>query len=222
MIHWNQTYKRSLITSQKIIYITMKNITPIIIVAVLAIAGTTIYSQNQKKNVEPSYITVTENSDDVMEKSNDDSMMQSHSDDTMMKNDGAMEKEDDSMMEQETEADSSDDSMAMTDDVMEKSAGSFVDYEGTDIASLSGNIVLDFSAPWCPSCRNFEKNVKAKLDAIPSDLTIVKVDYDSNAEMRAKYGVRVQHTFVQIDNQGNKIALWTGGNDLASVVAKVQ
>ena len=130
-------------------------------------------------------------------------------DDAMMMKDDVMEKDTDAMMKDDEPV------------AMEKS-GSYLAYEDVDISTLEGNIVLDFYAPWCPSCRALEGNIKANLNEIPSDLTILKVDYDSESDLKRQYGVTRQHTLVQVDQQGNKIALWTGGNTLASVVAKVQ
>jgi hypothetical protein len=50
------------------------------------------------------------------------------------------------------------------------------------------------------------------LDAagVPAGLTVVSVDYDSATELRKRYGVTVQHTFVQVDAQGNELAKFTG------------
>ena len=47
----------------------------------------------------------------------------------------------------------------------------------------------------------------AKLDKIPAGINIVEVDYDSHQDLRVKYGVRTQHTFVQVDQGGNKIKM---------------
>lgn len=100
--------------------------------------------------------------------------------------------------------------------------GSYVDYDDVDIATLDGKIVLDFYAPWCPSCRTLERDIEANLDDIPSDLTIVKVSYDFERALKKQYGVTRQHTLVQVDTLGNKITLWTGGNTLESIISKVQ
>lgn len=107
-------------------------------------------------------------------------------------------------------------------EVTTKTPGKFVSIDDIDIATLDGNIVLDFSATWCPSCRTFKADVESNLDAIPSDLTLVLVDYDSNTELKQKYGITQQHTFVQIDNTGNQIQKWSGGATLSSVVSKIQ
>ena len=193
----------------------MKIILPIIIIA--AIAGITIYSQNNSQN--PSLDdAMMEKDSEVMEKKSDTMMMESdqqideqdnNQDDVMMKDDEKMMETDDMTMER-------DGFMVM------EAPGKYLGYGNTDIASLEGDIVLFFHAGWCPTCRAVDTDIMNKVDTIPDGLTIVKVDYDRSQELKSRYGVTTQHTFVQIDNQGNKIASWTGGNTLDSVVAKVQ
>ncbi len=41
-------------------------------------------------------------------------------------------------------------------------------------------------------------------------MTIVVVDFDTANDLRQKYGVTVQHTFVQVDAEGNELAKWSG------------
>jgi hypothetical protein len=56
------------------------------------------------------------------------------------------------------------------------------------------------------------------LDQIPSDLTIVVVDFDNATELRKLYGVTVQHTFVQIDASGEAIGKWSGSTTINEIV----
>jgi thioredoxin 1 len=41
-------------------------------------------------------------------------------------------------------------------------------------------------------------------------LTIVVVDFDENVDLKKQYGVTVQHTFVQINDQGEELKKWSG------------
>lgn len=82
-------------------------------------------------------------------------------------------------------------------------SGAYVDYSNGVIASTSGTKILFFHAPWCPQCRDLEASIKNST--IPSGVTIIKVDYDSNHELRKKYGVTLQTTLVRIDDSGNKV-----------------
>jgi hypothetical protein len=54
--------------------------------------------------------------------------------------------------------------------------------------------------------------------AIPSDLTIVLVDFDSESDLKRQYGITVQHTFVQIDTDGSELAKWSGSLTAQEIV----
>lgn len=86
----------------------------------------------------------------------------------------------------------------------QQAAGQYVDYRPDILKEATGQRVLFFHAPWCPQCRSVEKGIKE--EGVPDGLTIIKVDYDSNQELRKKYGVTLQSTFVKVDGQGNGIA----------------
>ena len=74
-----------------------------------------------------------------------------------------------------------------------------------------GRALLFFHADWCPTCRAAEKDILSKIDQVPDDLTILKADYDTERELKKKYQVVVQHTFVQVDQNGNQVTKWSGG-----------
>ena len=96
---------------------------------------------------------------------------------------------------------------------MESAPGSFItlaDYEGAKDTYAGNDVVLFFNASWCSTCKEARENLEADPSAIPAGLTIVKVDFDDSDELRQKYGVTVQHTFVQIDSDGNELAKWNG------------
>lgn len=73
-------------------------------------------------------------------------------------------------------------------------------------------VVLFFHATWCPFCKTADANFKANVDKIPQSVAVLKTDYDSNPDLKKKYGVTYQHTFVQIDSKGNLVSKWTGGD----------
>lgn len=102
--------------------------------------------------------------------------------------------------------------------------GSYEPYASAKIAlaSSSHNVVLFFRASWCPTCRAIDADIKAHLKDIPASLTILDVDYDNSTELKKKYGVTYQHTFVQVDAQGNMIKKWSGGLTLTSLVSEVK
>lgn len=100
----------------------------------------------------------------------------------------------------------------MSDDSPLKIGGkiSFTDMDTARALAAKGPVVLFFYADWCPTCqiamKNIDENGK-KLGVI----TVVVVNYDKAHDLRGKYLVSYQHTFVQIDEHGNKLAIWNGG-----------
>ena len=84
------------------------------------------------------------------------------------------------------------------------------DYESAQASFTNSDVVLFFNASWCSTCKEVRENLEADPSAIPAGLTIVKVDFDDSDELRQKYGVTVQHTFVQVDSNGNELAKWNG------------
>lgn len=130
---------------------------------------------------------------------------------------GMMKKEGEAMMKKEET------SMMNKGDAMMK-AGSYEAYGPEKIAraSTDHDVVLFFRASWCPTCISLDKDIRAHLGAIPSNLTILDVNYDNSAELKKKYRVTYQHTFVQVDTDGNLIKKWSGSPTLSALVAEVQ
>ncbi len=111
--------------------------------------------------------------------------------------------------------------MENKDDMM--TAGSYVAYAPEKLAMAEdGKVVLFFKASWCPSCRAVDVDIKASLSDIPEGVTILEVDYDASTELKKKYGVTSQHTFVQVDAQGNELSQWSGSPTLESIVEKLK
>ena len=134
-----------------------------------------------------------------------DSMMKADA----TKTDSMMKKDETSMMEKA--------------DTMMK-AGSYEAYsvDKVMLASSTHDVVLFFRASWCPTCIAVDKDIKANLGKIPSSLAILDVNYDNSSDLKKKYGVTYQHTFVQVDKDGNMIKKWSGSTTLAKLVAEVK
>ena len=89
--------------------------------------------------------------------------------------------------------------------------GIYINYSQSAIADASGTKLLFFHAPWCPQCRALEADIKSK--GVPSGVTIIKVDYDTNQTLRQKYGVTLQTTVVKVDDQGNLVSKFVAYDD---------
>lgn len=84
-----------------------------------------------------------------------------------------------------------------------------------------GKVILFFKADWCASCSVIDEKVLSSLEQIPSGVYIFKVDFDKEIELRKKYGVTLQHTFVQVDEFGDMIDKWSGGITLDDILEKI-
>lgn len=103
-------------------------------------------------------------------------------------------------------------------------AGSYEAYapEKVMLSSPTHDVVLFFRASWCPTCRALDSDIKANLSKIPSSLTILDVNYDNSTALKQKYGVTYQHTFVQVDKDGNLVKKWSGSQTLSALIAEVK
>lgn len=78
--------------------------------------------------------------------------------------------------------------------------------------------VLYFYAKWCSTCRPADANFIENESKIPEDVTLIRVNFNdddtdqSEKDLAKKYSVPYQHTFVQIDSNGNEVTRWVGGD----------
>lgn len=101
--------------------------------------------------------------------------------------------------------------------------GSYItldEYDADKSAYASTDVVLFFNVEWCPTCKVARDNIESSLASIPSDLTIVIVDFETADDLRRKYGVTYQHTFVQVDTDGNELAKWSGSVTTDAIAQK--
>jgi thiol-disulfide isomerase/thioredoxin len=101
--------------------------------------------------------------------------------------------------------------------------GSYEAYSPEKLARAEkGDVVLFFHASWCPSCRGLNSDIEDNMNSIPEGVSILKLDYDKETELKKKYVVTHQHTLVQVDKDGNLIKKWSGSPNLASLVSEIQ
>jgi thiol-disulfide isomerase/thioredoxin len=166
-------------------------ITISIVVALLVVGGGMFaYAKNQSNKKEQEKM--------AMEKKDADHAMEEEK----MKKEEAMTEEE--KMKKE------DDSMAK-EDAMSKH-GSYVtldDYNKDPSKYADSKKVYFFHASWCPVCQSIDKEIVADTSKIPAGVTLIKTDFDSSKDLRQKYGVTAQYTFVQVDNNGNETAQWS-------------
>ena len=174
----------------------------------------TIESQVPDQMVYPKVDLDGEDSDDEDDEEDEDD--EAEADDESEEEEEMEDKEE---MNEESEGEMMD-KEEMADETA--SAGSYAPYTEGAVAAASGKVVLFFNASWCPSCIAADEDLTANSADIPADVTILNVDYDDAEDMKEKYGVTSQHTFVQVDSAGELLKKWRGGERVSEIVAQVQ
>lgn len=90
-------------------------------------------------------------------------------------------------------------------------AGVYTTYTKSKFESSTGTRLLFFHAPWCPQCRALDADIKSA--DLPQGITVLKVDYDSNQDLRSKYGVTIQTTVVKVDEKGKLVKKFVAYED---------
>ena len=89
-------------------------------------------------------------------------------------------------------------------------AGRYAGYiDGKNMEHAYKKTILFFHASWCGECQAFDKVLRE--GPIPAGVQILKVDYDSRQDLRQKYGVTKQSTFVDLDDDyDHDHDIWVG------------
>ena len=138
------------------------------------------------------------------------------SNETMSDAETMVGKEEGAMTEDKTMEDDS------ITDQGESGSGFYEDYSPEKLSRAgNGYVVLFFKAPWCPTCRALDKNINEHIEDIPSDVSILKVDYDTSTDLKMKYKITYQHTFVQVDQNGELVKKWQGSPTLSDLLSEI-
>ena len=83
-----------------------------------------------------------------------------------------------------------------------------------DVIGNGEQSILFFHAAWCPHCQKHDALIsEEELLGMGLHHAVYKVDYDTALDLRQRYGVTTQHTFVVIDGNGEKIDAIIGPSD---------
>ncbi len=178
----------------------------VIVLVVIGAVAYYVYGMNETQNTTPNKNNMMTGSDAMMKKN------------AMMKDDSAMMAE--TSMEKKNAMMKKDDAPKMMAPI--GSVG-YMDYSpelATSAMKSGKTVVLFFAASWCPSCKALDKTIQADLGSIPADTLVLKVDYDTSAELKKQYGVVTQHTTVVLGTDGTLKSKKIGAQSVAEVVGK--
>lgn len=106
----------------------------------------------------------------------------------------------------------SDDQTVKRSDEAVSSLGTYItlsDFNADTQKYSTTRIVYFFHASWCPNCQAIHKDLTNDDSKIPANVTIIKTDFDTETDLRKRYGVTTQYTFVEVDRDGNEIKQWS-------------
>lgn len=69
-----------------------------------------------------------------------------------------------------------------------------------------------FRTDWCFICKVIAAEARANLTLTPENVAIIEVDFDTQIDLRNKYGVTSQTTFVQVATDDTKLGQWHAQN----------
>lgn len=120
------------------------------------------------------------------------------------------------------QAATSDNKPALTQESEPAKSGQYVAYSPEIFAQTkAGRRVLFFYANWCSTCRPADADFVSNANQLPAGVAVIRVNYNDNEtdanekELANRYGITYQHTFVQIDSDGQEVIKWKGGQSEA-------
>jgi thioredoxin 1 len=100
-----------------------------------------------------------------------------------------------------------------------EAAQPFSDQAFRSAQSAGRAILLDVTAPWCPTCRQQKPIIQAIEKEKPS-LVVYEVDFDSAKDLLRRFRVQSQSTLI-VFKGGNEVGRSTGDTDPARIRALV-
>lgn len=98
----------------------------------------------------------------------------------------------------------------------------YMDYNDTNYkySLQNGRTILFFYVENCDACNTIDKQLKEEVEELATDVRVLKVNYDKEADLKTKYGILTAATLVLLNSDGNESERWTGG-DLDTIKSKV-
>ena len=89
------------------------------------------------------------------------------------------------------------------------------------VETVPGLAVIDFTADWCPPCRQMAPYVDALARELAPAVQVAKVDADAHPELAARFGVRSLPTLILI-RDGEVVDRIVGALPAAALRARIQ
>ncbi|WP_082092456.1 thioredoxin family protein [Devosia epidermidihirudinis] len=100
---------------------------------------------------------------------------------------------------------------ALAQDRPEADAVAYESLDQLKAIAAKGPAIVYFHADWCPTCRATMVSLRGRWPEIQPGITLVIADYDAETELKARFGVTYQNTYVQVDRNADKLVVWNGG-----------
>ena len=100
--------------------------------------------------------------------------------------------------------------LSVTDDTFER-----------EVLSNDGDVLVEFSATWCPPCKALAPILESVAEERASSLKVVVVDIDASPRTSTKYKVRGAPTLV-LFRQGERVSSQLGAVPKSKLVAMLE
>ncbi len=87
-----------------------------------------------------------------------------------------------------------------------------------EVVANNDRTLLFIGADWCAGCEVFENDLKASTEDIPEDVAFVLADYDDDKDLVERYDVKINHTFIEVNKDKEKVKDYVGGYSLEEVM----
>jgi len=97
----------------------------------------------------------------------------------------------------------------------------YIDYHADQLERHLGkdSLILFFHAEWCPLCRKSEAVIQEGFESLEGGVIWMKVDYDTEIELRKEYGITYQDTFIVLNAEGEEVERQNGVRSTESAQA---
>ena len=82
-----------------------------------------------------------------------------------------------------------------------------------EVIGKGKKILLFFYAGWCPYCQHKDALLKELYGRASFPLSTYRLDYDTTADLKARFGVTTQDTVVLLDGSGNPLQMVVGATE---------